>query len=163
VNKRARLLNPNQISKLIMDSDSDEPQCDVAAMEDEEYCEEILLKPHLRSHSEYIVCSSAQAPLSPDSASTSENDDDVQSGPDPQTQQPPKSQWHCPLVFRHKFKGAPEERTTVKHPHINDGFTPLSVFMLYFTEIVTLLMVETNRYCPGAWTVFSVDLLPKLM
>jgi hypothetical protein len=31
-------------------------------------------------------------------------------------------------------------------PHINDGSSPLSVFLLYFAEIITLLVVETNRY-----------------
>jgi hypothetical protein len=30
--------------------------------------------------------------------------------------------------------------------HINDGSGPLSIFLLYFTEIITLLVVETNRY-----------------
>jgi len=37
VSRRANLLNLNQISEMIIDSDSDETQCDVAAMEDEEY------------------------------------------------------------------------------------------------------------------------------
>ena len=31
-------------------------------------------------------------------------------------------------------------------PHINDSSSPLSVFLLYFAEIITLLVVETNRY-----------------
>ena len=30
--------------------------------------------------------------------------------------------------------------------HINEGTSPLSVFLLYFAEIITLLVVETNRY-----------------
>jgi hypothetical protein len=30
--------------------------------------------------------------------------------------------------------------------HINDGSSPLSVFLLHFPEIITLLLVETNRY-----------------
>jgi hypothetical protein len=47
VHKMAPLLNPIQISELIMDSDSDKPLCDVATMEDEAYCEEVLLEPHL--------------------------------------------------------------------------------------------------------------------
>jgi hypothetical protein len=37
VSRRAHLLSPNQMSKLIKDSDSDETQCDVANMEDGEY------------------------------------------------------------------------------------------------------------------------------
>jgi hypothetical protein len=31
-------------------------------------------------------------------------------------------------------------------PHINDSSSPLSVLVLYFAEIITLLVVETNRY-----------------
>jgi len=31
-------------------------------------------------------------------------------------------------------------------PHINDGSRPLGIFLLYFAEIITLLVVETNRY-----------------
>jgi hypothetical protein len=31
-------------------------------------------------------------------------------------------------------------------PHINDGSIPLSVFLLYFAKIISLLVVETNRY-----------------
>jgi hypothetical protein len=31
-------------------------------------------------------------------------------------------------------------------PHINDGSSPLSISLLYFAEISTLLIVETNRY-----------------
>ena len=30
--------------------------------------------------------------------------------------------------------------------HINDSSSPLSVFLLYFAEIITLLLVETNCY-----------------
>jgi hypothetical protein len=37
VSRRAHLLNPNQISELIKDSDSDESQRDVANMEAKEY------------------------------------------------------------------------------------------------------------------------------
>jgi len=70
-----------------MDSDSDGSLCNVAAM-DKEFCEEILLEPHLQSKNQYTACFSAQAPLSLDSPSASENDDHDQRGPDPQTKQP---------------------------------------------------------------------------
>jgi hypothetical protein len=43
----ACLLNPNEIPELIMNSDSNESQCDVVATEDEQCCEEVLLEPHL--------------------------------------------------------------------------------------------------------------------
>jgi len=45
--KKACLLNPNQISELIMDNHTDESLCGVVSKEDEEYCEEVLLAPHL--------------------------------------------------------------------------------------------------------------------
>lgn len=89
ISKRACLLHPNQISELIMDSNSDEFQSDLFATEDKECCEEVLMEPHLQSQSEYTACSSAQAPLSPDSAITSEEEDDVQGGLHLQAQQPP--------------------------------------------------------------------------
>jgi hypothetical protein len=34
-------------------------------------------------------------------------------------------------------------------PHINYSSSPLSVFLLYFAEIITLLVVETNKYYHG--------------
>jgi phosphosulfolactate phosphohydrolase-like enzyme len=45
--KTTRLLNENQISELTMNSNSDESLCNVAAMEDKEYCAEVLLETHL--------------------------------------------------------------------------------------------------------------------
>ena len=71
--KRACLLNRNQISELIMDSGSNESLCGVVAMEDEEYCAEVLPE-HLHLLSKYTVCSDAQAPLSLDTASISEEE-----------------------------------------------------------------------------------------
>jgi len=73
VGKRACLLNPNQISELIMDSGSNESLCGVVATEDKEYCAEVLLE-HLQLLSKYTVCSSVQAQLSLHSASISEEE-----------------------------------------------------------------------------------------
>lgn len=64
-----------------MDNDSNGSLYNVVAM-DKEFCEEILLEPHLRSKNQYTACFSAQAPLSLDSPSTSKNDDHDHSGPD---------------------------------------------------------------------------------
>jgi hypothetical protein len=47
VNKKACLLNVNQIPELIMDGESDESLCDVVATEEEENHENVLLEPHL--------------------------------------------------------------------------------------------------------------------
>jgi hypothetical protein len=43
----------------------------------------------------------------------------------------------------HKFTGSAQ---WVKGPHINKDSSPLSVFMLFFLEIMRLLLEETNRY-----------------
>jgi len=45
---RTHELNQNQVSEMIMDSDSYECQCNVAATEEKEYCEEVSMEPHLR-------------------------------------------------------------------------------------------------------------------
>ena len=45
----------------------------------------------------------------------------------------------------HIYRGP--QRKENEASHINDGSSPLSVFLLYFAEIITLLVVETNRYC----------------
>jgi hypothetical protein len=140
----APLLNPNQISDLITDNDSDKPLCNVAAMEDEAYCEEVLLEQHLWSLSEYTAWSSAKAALSLDSASTSE-DDDVQSGPDPATKITVDIALSPSAVCSTHAYNGPKRKNDSEAPHINDGSTPFSVFT-YFTETVTLLVVETTRY-----------------
>jgi len=31
--------------------------------------------------------------------------------------------------------------------HINDSSSPLGIFLLYFAELITLLVVETKCYC----------------
>ena len=38
------------------------------------------------------------------------------------------------------------QRQDNEESHIKDGSSPLSVFLLYFAEIITLLVVETNSY-----------------
>jgi len=58
------------------------PHWDITAAEDEEYCDKVLLEPHLWLQSK-CTCCKTEAPLSPHSASTSEEDDNVQSQPDP--------------------------------------------------------------------------------
>ena len=46
----------------------------------------------------------------------------------------------------HTYTGGPRGKKDNEVSHINDGSSPLSVFLLYFAEIITLLVVETNRY-----------------
>ena len=92
----------------------------MVATEDKQCCEEVLLEPHPQSQSEYITCSRAQTPLSLDSASMAEQDDDTESGPDPQPKQAPKLRWTLPsrlkkkVLYSHLEQDA-EERMTVKH------------------------------------------------
>jgi hypothetical protein len=45
----------------------------------------------------------------------------------------------------HNFTGGPRGKKD-SEGHINDSSSPLSVFLLYFAEIITLLVMETNRY-----------------
>jgi len=46
----------------------------------------------------------------------------------------------------HTFTGSPRGKRNTEALHINDSSSPLSVFLLYFAEIITLLVVDTNRY-----------------
>jgi len=46
----------------------------------------------------------------------------------------------------HTFTGGLRGTINSEAPHSNDSSSPLSVFLLYFAEIITLLVVETNRY-----------------
>ena len=84
--------------------------------------------------------SSGQASSSSISTSAS---DGFQSGSGQQWTQPSRSQRDVVPIFI----GGPRGIRNSEVPHLNDSFSPLSVFLLYFAEIVTLLVVETNRYC----------------
>jgi hypothetical protein len=132
-----------------MDSDSNGSLCNVVAM-DKEFCEEILLEPHLRSKNPYAACFNAQAPLSLDSPSTSEKDDHDQSWPDLQTKHPLNSQWTLPSCLQNSvvytFTGGPRGKNNSETPHISDNSMTLSVFMLYVAEIGKLFVVKNNRY-----------------
>ena len=46
----------------------------------------------------------------------------------------------------HTFTGNPRGKRSSEASHLDDSSSPLSVFLLYFAEIITLLVVETNRY-----------------
>jgi hypothetical protein len=80
-----------------------------------------------------------------------EDDDYDQNGQDQQAlQQPTTSRWTVPSRPRsstvYNYTGHPRGKKDSEAPHINDSSSPLSVFLLYFAEIITLLVVETNRY-----------------
>jgi hypothetical protein len=46
----------------------------------------------------------------------------------------------------HTFTRGQRGKRNIEALHINNSSSPLSVFLLYFAEIITLLVVETNRY-----------------
>ena len=53
----------------------------------------------------------------------------------------------CPQSsVAHTYTGGRRGKKDNETSHINDGSSPLVVFLLYFAEIITLLVVETNRY-----------------
>jgi len=118
-----------------MDSDSDKEKYYVSEdMEDDE-----LHPPSRRS--------SISEPPSPDfSASISEDEDDVGNVAG---QQPQPCLWTLPPQPRrrvvHTFAGAPNGKSR-EAAHVTSKSTPLSILLLFFAEIINLLVVETNRY-----------------
>ena len=138
------------------DSDSDESDCDGCNMEEEggyeEAESELLLKQgHSLSRSGHTACCSIDVPHSPSSSSASAEDDHGQIKSDLQTLQKRTTfRWRLPSCPQervvHTFMGGPCGRKDAEAPHITESSTPLSVFLLYFSEIITLLVVETNRY-----------------
>ena len=132
--KRARLLSQNQIREIIMDSDSDEEK--YYACEDTEDEEP---RPPLR-------WSSISEPPSPYFfASSPEDEDDVGNvaGEQPQPCLPTLPPQPRRRVV-HTFTGAPNGKSR-EAAHVTSESTPLCVLLLFFTEIITLLVVETNR------------------
>ena len=135
--KRAHQLSLNQIREIVIDSDSDKEQYDTSGMEDEE------MAPRPSSQKSHL----SQAVSSSDfSANTSEDDNDVENMA---SQQPQSMQWTLPPYPRmrvlHPFTGAPKGKSS-EAAHVTAQTTPLSVLMLFFTEIITLLVVEMNCY-----------------
>ena len=93
------------------------PQLDITAAEDEESCDKVSLEPHLQLQSNCTTCSKTESPLSPHSASTSEEEFRVSQIPRHNRHQ--NCSGHCPLVFRRvqytHLQWAPGQRMTVKH------------------------------------------------
>ena len=133
--KQACLLSQNQVRETVMYSDSDEEKYVVS--EDTEYNEPC---PPSRQ-------SSISEPPSPDfPASSSEDEDDVGNVAG---QQPKPCLWTLPPQPRrhvvHTFTGAPNGKSK-EAAHVTGESTPLSVLLLFFMEIITLLVVKTNCY-----------------
>jgi len=133
--KRARLLSRNQIRETVMDSDSDKEKYYVS-----EDTEDDEPRPPSRR-------SSISEPPTPDiSASSSEDEDDIGNVAG---QQPQLCLWTLPPQPRrrvvHTFTGAPNGKSR-EAAQVTSKSTPLSILLLFFVEIITLLVVETNRY-----------------
>jgi hypothetical protein len=90
--------------------------------------------------------SSGQISGSSVSGSASEEEQVVESGPGQQVQMPSTS-WTRPHSARtgvvDTFTGCRRGKNENEAPQISDGSSPLTVFLLYFAEIITLLVVET--------------------
>ena len=71
--------------------------------------------------------------------------------PGEQIQQAVTLQWICPSSpqssVAHTYTKGPRGKRDNEALHINDASSPLSIFLLYFAEIITVLLVETNCYC----------------
>jgi hypothetical protein len=132
--KRARVLSHNQITEIVMVSESDE----------ENYaCEDIDEEQPGPSSRR----SSITQPASPDfSASSSEDEDNAGNVAG---QQPQPCVWALPPKPQkrvvHTFTGAPKGKSS-EAAHITKESTPLSVLLLFFAERITLLVMETYRY-----------------
>ena len=145
--KRPRLLQPREISELIVNTDSDKARVSSDVSSVEGGYESV---PALSQPQPYRQTASCDQSSSSISSSASDKEDAGESRPGEQTQQPVTLQWthpSCPQSsVAHTYTGGPRGKKDNEASHINDGSSPLSVFLLYFAEIITLLVVETNCY-----------------
>jgi hypothetical protein len=129
--KRPRFLQPSEISELFLDTDSGEAtdSSDVSSFGSSEGV------PGVSHFQPYSRIASRQESSSSISSSASDEEETVESGPGEQIQQAVTLQWTRPSF----------PQSSVAHTYTG-GPSPLSVFLLYFAEIIALLVVETNRY-----------------
>ena len=141
------MLQPREISELIVDTDSDEAtvSSDVSSVEGGSESGPGLSQP--QPYRQTACCHGSSSSIS---SSASDEEDSGESGPGEQTQQPVTLEWtrpSCPQSsVAHTYTGVPRGKKDNEASHINDSSSPLSVYLLYFAEIITLLVVETNRY-----------------
>jgi len=145
--KRRRFLQSSEIAELFLDTDSGDETVSSGASSVQGVSEGVPRVSHTQPYRQ-----TASSPKSSSSTSSSASDEDeaVESEPGEQTQQAVTLQWtrpSCPQSsVAHTYTGAPRRKKDNEASYINDGSSPLSVFLLYFAEIITLLVVETNRY-----------------
>jgi hypothetical protein len=56
----------------------------------------------------------------------------------------PQNTWNFGHV--HPFTGGPSGVRIQEVPHVNNDSTPVTVFLLFFMEMIQLLVAETDRY-----------------
>ena len=134
--KRPRFVSPNWVSELVWDSKSEDTAASESMSEDKGGSQGEPGVSHLQ-----LDCPTSSGQASSSSFMTSASDG-VQSGSGQQGTRPSGPQ----RGVVHTFTGAPRGKRNSEVPELNDSFSPLSIFLLYFAEIITLLVVETNRY-----------------
>jgi len=133
--KRRRFLQSSEIAELFLDTDSDDAS-DASSVEGGP--EGVPGVSHTQPYRQ-----TASSPESSNSISFSASDEDeaVESVPGEQTQQAVTLQWTSPSCpqssVAHTYTGGPRGKKDTEASHINDGSSPLSVFLLYFAEIIT--------------------------
>jgi len=137
------LLQPRKISELIVDTDSDEVGVSSNISSVERDIENVLgLSQSQPCHQTASSHESSSLVLS----SASDEEDACESGPGEHIQQAVTLQWTPPSCphnsVAHTYTGGPKGKKDNETSHINDGSSPLGVFLLYFAEIITLLVVR---------------------
>ena len=136
--KKPRLLQPREISELIVDTDSDKARVssDVSSVQGGSESVPRLSQP--QSYRQTASCHDSSSSIS---SSASDEEDAGESGPGEQTQKPVTLQWtppSCPQSsVAHTYIGGPRGKEDNEASHINDGSSPLSVFLLYFADFIT--------------------------
>jgi hypothetical protein len=129
--KRPRLLQPREISELIFDTDSDEARVSSDISSVEGGSESV---PWLSQPQSYRQTASIHESSNSILSTASDEEDAGENGPGEQTQQPITLQWtypSCPQSsVAHKYTGGPRGKKDNEASHINNGSSPLSVFIL---------------------------------
>jgi hypothetical protein len=134
----------SEIAELFLDTDSGDATVSSEASSVEGGPEGVLGVSHTQP---YRQTASSPKSSSSISSSASDEDEDVESGPDEQTQQAVTLQWtrpSCPQnSVAHTYTGGPRGKKDNEASHINDGSRPLNIFLLYFAEIITTTIMIT--------------------
>jgi len=138
--KRPRLLQPSEISELIVDTDSDEARVssNISSVEGDISSAEGGSEsvPGLSESQPYHQRASCHESSNSHLSNASDEEHAGENGPGEQTQQPVILQWTCPSCpqssVAHTYTGGPRGTKDNEASHINVGSSPLSVFLLYF-------------------------------